>query len=167
MKSARQNLKSGTSLYKIGAFILIVIIIAYGLFHYGYIKKNCEQDRECFYEAAKTCSPAKLINVKNGNYYEYLIKGERGSNCLLYVKLTKVAPGSDVNTKALFEGKDMSCRIPLNELEQTDFAELKGFVGYCHGTLKEAIYEQIVTKMYGLIIQNMEEIISAATEEIS
>lgn len=161
MKLFEETTVKSSSLYlKILALVIIAIII-YGLFHYGIIKKNCEQDQQCFYDAAKTCKPAKLVMINNGNYYDYSLRGKRGDSCLAHIKLTRVAPGAALDQKALFEGKDMTCRIPLSELGKTSFAEMKGFIGYCHGTLKEAIYEQIVTKMYGLIIQNMEEIITA------
>ncbi|MBU4501630.1 MAG: hypothetical protein KKA79_03500 [Nanoarchaeota archaeon] len=148
-------------------YLIIIAAIIYGIFHYGFIKKNCERDEECFSESAKTCWPTKLINVKNGNYYDYAIKGKRGEDCLIYVKLDKIAPGTPIDMKGQFEGKDMHCRVPLAELETTDFKELKGFMQYCHGELKEAIYEQIITKMYGLVIQNLDEIIEAGTEAIS
>lgn len=167
MKLAKKSLETGSSWYKKILILLVIAAIIYGLFHYGFIKKNCKQDQACFYEAAKKCKPAKLIAVKNGNYYDYVIKGKRGSNCLVYIDLKKMAPGSALDLKALFEGKDMECRVPLSELEQTSFAELKGFINYCHGDLKEAIYEQIITKMYGLIIQNMDEIIEKGTEAIT
>ena len=78
-----------------------------------------------------------------------------------------MSPGSALDLVTLFEGKDMTCKVPLSELEETDFAELKGFINHCHGSLKEAIYEQIITKMYGLIILNMEQIIESGTEAIS
>lgn len=167
MKKIEEGLKPKRPWYRKIIYLIVIIAIIYGLYHYGFIKKNCEQDKECFYQAAKTCKPAKLIMVKNGNYYDYSIKGERGNNCLAYIKLKQMAPGSPLDQKELFEGKDMTCKIPLSELEKTNFEELKGFVGYCHGTLKEAIYEQIITKMYGLIIQNLEEIINAGTETIT
>lgn len=160
-------LKPKSSWTKKLLYVLIIAAIIYGLFHYGFIKKNCEQDSDCFYNAAKTCKPTKVIMVKNGHYYDYAIKGKRGDNCLVYVKLKKMAVGSPVDQIALFEGKDMSCKVPLEKLEETSFTELKGFVNYCHGTLKEAIYEQIITKMYGLIIQNMDEILKAGTSTIS
>lgn len=167
MVMKEEVLKPKSSWYKKLIYLLIIAAIAYGLFHYGFIKKNCEQDPECFYEAAKECKPAKLVMINNGHYYDYSIKGERGDNCLIYVKLKKMAVGSPADQIRLFEGKDMNCKVPLTELEKTDFAELKGFVNYCHGTLKEAIYEQIITKMYGLIIQNMDEILKAGTETIT
>jgi len=167
MVMKEEVLKPRSSWYRKILYLLIIAAIIYGLFHYGFIKKNCEQDQECFYKAAKECKPAKLIMVKNGHYYDYAIKGKRGDNCLIYVKLKKMAIGSPVDQINLFESKDMSCNVPLTELEKTNFAELKGFVNYCHGTLKEAIYEQIITKMYGLIIQNMDEILKAGTETIS
>ena len=167
MKLAKERVETKSSWYKKILYFLIIAAVIYGLFHYGFIKKNCKQDSECFYEAAKKCKPSKLLSVKNGNYYDYTIKGKRGDTCLIYVKLKKMAPGSALDLKTLFEGKDMSCKVPLSELEQTSFAELKGFINHCHGGLKEAIYEQIITKMYGLIIQNMDEIIEAGTEAIS
>lgn len=167
MKSPEEVIKPRSSWYIKLFLLLIIAVIIYGLFHYGFIKKNCKQDQECFYAAAKTCKPAKLDMIKNGNYYDYSVKGKRGSDCLVYVKLQKMAVGSPADQVALFEGKDMSCKIPLTELEKTSFADLKGFVNYCHGTLKEAIYEQIITKMYGLIIQNMDEILKAGTSTIS
>ena len=168
MVPEKKSLEAKKSYWYMKILVLVVIaVMIYGLFHYGFIKKNCKQDQECFYAAARECKPAKMINVQNGNYYDYAIKGKRGSNCLVYIKLKRMAPGSPLDLKALFEGKDMACRIPLSELEQTSFAELTGFIGYCHGSLKEAIYEQVITKMYGLIIKNMEDIIAAGTEAIT
>jgi len=167
MVMKEEILKPRSSWIKKVFYLLIIAVIIYGLFHYGFIKKNCGQDQDCFYTAAKDCKPAKLVTVKNGHYYDYAIKGERGDNCLVYVKLKKMAVGSPMDQIELFEGKDMSCKVPLTELEETNFTELKGFVNYCHGTLKEAIYEQIITKMYGLIIQNMDEILKAGTETIT
>lgn len=167
MKPEKKGLEIKSSWYKKILYVIIIAIIIYSLFHFGFIKKNCKQDRECFYEAAKTCKPAKLINVQNGNYYNYIIKGKRGGTCLIYVELKKMAPGSALDQRALFEGKDMTCSVPISELEQTSFAELKGFITYCHGSLKEAIYEQIIAKMYGLVVKNMQEIIEAGTEAIT
>ena len=78
-----------------------------------------------------------------------------------------MAVGTALDQKALFEGKDMTCKIPLNEVKQINFADLKGFVKYCHGSLKEAIYEQIIAKMYGLVIKNLDEILDKGIEAIS
>ena len=167
MKLSKKELDPKRSWYKKILYLLIITALIYGLFHYGIIKKNCEQTEECFYQAAEKCKPAKLLTAKNGNYYDYVIKGKRGNDCLINVKLKRMSPGSPLDQKELFEGKDMVCKIPRSELKETSFTELKGFISHCHGELKEAIYEQIITKMYGLIIQNMEEIISSGTESIS
>jgi len=164
MESAKESFNINTVWFKLLLLCLIVVAVAYGLFYFGIIKKNCGQNSDCFYDAAKTCEPAKFITSKNGNYYEYIIKGERGDDCLMHVQLKKVVEGAPLEQKALFEGKEMECRVPLNELKQTSFSELNGFINHCHGSLKEAIYEQIITKMYGLIIQNMEDIIAAGSE---
>lgn len=147
--------------YKFLIYLILIALFVYGLHYFGFIKKNCGANKECFYEAAKTCKPAKVLFLKDGHYYNYMIKGKRGQDCLVYIQLKKMGVGTSQELLAMFEGKDMDCRIPRKNLEQTSFAELKGFVNYCHGTLKEAIYEQIITKMYGLIIQNFESIISA------
>ena len=139
--------------------LIAIGLIVYGLFHYGIIKKDCGQDEQCIYQAARECSPAKAILSKSGNFYEYYVRGERGDNCRIYIKLVKMAPGSPAGQQALFEGKDMTCDVPKEEVTAEGIDEMKNFINHCHGTLKEAIYEQIITKMYGLIIQNLEDII--------
>lgn len=142
--------------------IIIVILISYGLYHYGFFKKSCK-DAICFDEAFKKCRPARYTKIVNNNYYDYVINGKRGDNCLMKVTLKKMGSGTSLELIELFEGKSMDCKIPLTRLPVTSL-ETEHLLGYCHGLLKEAIYEQVIQKLYGLIVQNLGDIISDIRE---
>ncbi len=138
----------------------LLILAVFGMYYLGLIKKSCGTDEACLEKAALECKPSKSGRFINNNYYVYDIKGKRSGSCLIAIKLDRMAAGTPYELKNMFEGKGMECRIPLELGSKTQFYMMDNLVNYCHGELKEAMYEQIIQKMYALIIQNMGDIIS-------
>lgn len=148
-------------------FILIsVIFIIWVFFFSGIIKKNCEQDKECFNKALVECDHAKFINIKENNLYEYKIEGRRGNLCELRIQLKKMGVGTPIKLVEKFEGKSMVCLVPRSIIEDNNFEEIGNIINYCSGPLKEAIFELIIDRMYGLIIQNIGEIAAEVREDL-
>jgi hypothetical protein len=166
MKKSKKGLPSKNLIYKIIVAILILVILVWVLFHYGIIKKNCETNKACFEERFKECKSAKVTQVINENTYTYTIKRKEGNVCLLKVKLEETGFGTTQDIKDLFEGKEMLCQIPLTKVQKIPFYEFKEILNYCSGPLKEAIYEQMINKLYGLVIQNMGPILSEIEKSI-
>lgn len=151
-------------LVRIIIFTILVIILLFGAYHYGYFKKNCEQSRSCFDERFKSCKPAKLVSVTDNNYYHYTIDGRRGEDCKINIKLTKMGVGSPVEMVSALEGKEMTCKIPMAITKEVSFDKMPDILNYCTGPLKEAVYEQVISKMYALIIKNIGPIVSEIKE---
>lgn len=141
---------------------LIIIIIS--LFYFaGIFKKTCLNE-ECFNKSLKVCKPTDYMKQKNNNLYLYSISRSFGRECNLEIDLKKVAPGTDPDMKELLEGKSMQCSIPKTITRSLEIDDID-VLSYCHGELKEGIYELIIKKMYSLIVGNLEEI-RDVTEEV-
>ena len=138
-------------------FVFIVLIFL-GVFYSGVLKKNCGQDSECFNERLQECKSSKFINVRENNLYEYEIKGDRGNKCELEIELKQMGIGTPIKLIEKFEGKSMTCLVPQSVIGDSDIEEIGNIINFCSGPLKEAIFELIIDRMYGLIIQNMGEI---------
>lgn len=149
-------------------FIVIIIlgIIVWAAFNYGFIKKNCAQNKQCFQDAAKTCKPSAYSAVKEGHLYNYEIKGSSGDNCKITITLKKMVIGTPRNLVDSFEGKNMDCLVPMSKTEYSGAEEIKDLLTYCSGPLKEAIYELIIQKLYGVLIKNLGGIMSQIQEQI-
>ncbi len=145
-------------------FLLLLLILIGGAYYLGYFKKDCRQSRTCFDEAFKRCQPAKIIRVVDNNYYYFAIDGARGDSCKVKVKLTKMGVGTSQELIQAMEGKEMTCYIPVTTVKDVSFDTMPDILNYCSGPLKEAIYEQIIQKMYSLIIKNLGPIVSEVKE---
>ncbi|MFH1211031.1 MAG: hypothetical protein V1645_03880 [archaeon] len=145
-------------------FIILIAILVGGAYYYGYFKKNCNQNRDCFDEAFKNCRPAKIVRIIDNNYYYYAIDGTRGDMCKVRIQLTKMGVGTSQDLIQALEGKGMTCNIPLTQVREVSFDAMPDVLNYCSGPLKEAIYEQIIAKMYSLIIKNLGPIVSEVKE---
>ena len=141
-------------------FLILVAILVGGAYYYGYFKKNCNQDRACFDAAFKNCNPAKIVRILDNNYYYYAIDGAKGDNCKIRIQLTKMGVGTSQDLVLALEGKGMTCNIPMSKVKEVSFDAMPDVLNYCSGPLKEAIYEQIIGKMYSLIIKNLGPIVS-------
>ena len=137
-------------------FIAFFIIVA--IFYYsGLFRKTCSTE-DCFDEALKKCRPIDYIRNTNNNIYLYTIYRSSSDKCIFQVSLKSVAPGSDRDIKDLLEGKFMKCNVPKSILEDTKLDEINNLLSYCHGELKEGVYELIIKKIYGLVIGNINEV---------
>lgn len=153
--------------YRKGLFLVLIaaIIIAFIFFFPGIIKKDCKQDKECFSQAFEECKPSKYLVLIDNNYYSYTIKDKNSDSCILRIKLEKMAVGTPIDLLEKFEGKSMTCRIPIERLD-TEIEEISNIINFCTGPLKESIYELIIEKLYGLVLRNMGELISQVQEQL-
>jgi len=138
--------------------VLIILIVGFGLYYFVPFKKLCKTP-DCFDEYRDSCKPVLFRSIINNNYYEYTILRSFGSNCRINVELVQSAPGTEVDIKELLEGRSMVCKIPKHLINGNDINEVDNMLSYCHGYLKEGIYELVVRKMYSLVIANINGIL--------
>ncbi len=145
--------------WKVFAIIIsILVVLSFLAFYLGIIKKTCETE-DCFSQSLQSCSMTQYLKLQNMNYYRYTIEGKRGDDCLIQVKLVKMAVGTPEDKIKLFEGKSMTCRIPKDKLSTLKSDNVEGMLNYCTGPLKEAMYQLIIEKLYTLIVSNMGDIV--------
>ena len=132
--------------------ILVILIITTGVV--SNYEKNCYYSETCFDQAFYECSKAKVTGYQNDNTFEYRVLKQKEDFCMVNIKLVKVNPEVDQTTKERFQDKEMTCTLPITE----GFTTNK--LNYCEGSLKEAIYETTIQKMYNLLAQSLGEIIS-------
>lgn len=140
--------------------LLVICLLVLSLFYTGVIKKDCGRDEDCFNQALKSCHAAKFMSIRNNNAYLHSIKGKAGDNCVILIKMEHMAAGTDLELIELLEGKSMVCRVPKEDLNVEDMEDIDNLVHYCTGPLKEGMYELIIQKLYGLIVQNMGDVIN-------
>ena len=134
--------------------IVILILIFASILYFIFRTKECKTTG-CFEEAAIRCEKASIkVREVNGSISRYTIKGEEKDNCILHIKLEKVGSLSEEMTKR-FEGKDMTCSIPKNEFSRMKLEEMGADLDYCHGPLKEEIYDVVIKKLYNLVVRDM------------
>lgn len=140
--------------------VAIIFVLVFGaVFIY---KKNCEED-DCFNKALSTCSPAKLYSYRNNNLYFYKISRSIG-DCKLYIKVEKMAIGSDPSLIKLLEGNSMKCKLPAGFA--ITLGEMENLLEYCHGELKEGFYQIMLERLYALVVRDMSGIIDKAKETL-
>ncbi|MAG45482.1 MAG: hypothetical protein CMH63_01770 [Nanoarchaeota archaeon] len=136
--------------------ILIALLLILSPLYFVFKTDRCDT-AGCFETAADSCDKAKiLVEESEGTTTSlYTIKGKDDDNCLLNVEVKKVSPTFSEFTKNSFEGKEMLCEIPLNEFSRMSLEEMGANLDYCHGPLKEAMYEAVVKKLYNLVVKDM------------
>lgn len=139
---------------KILLTLTIVFFLVIATFLLGLIKKTCE-NADCFKESLRRCSTAKYLQLENFNYYKWTINGKSRNDCEIDIKLVKMAAGTPIDRILQFEGKDMSCRVPLSVLQTTESSKVENILNYCTGPLKEAIYQSIIERLYTVIVANL------------
>tara|TARA_Y100000310_G_scaffold343359_1_gene450599 strand:+ start:7949 stop:8464 length:516 start_codon:yes stop_codon:yes gene_type:complete len=164
-KSFSKELKNFGSKLEFWHFfpVLIIILVIFVIFFVSY-ETNCGDDQECFMNAAESCKMARVDVDKENNIFSYRITGSNGDSCL--VEVTVIQTKSDPREEGLFLGKSMLCNIPKEDLGQYLVSEIPNLIDYCSGELKEAMYEFIIDKMYGVIAQNLGEIISDIKDNV-
>ncbi len=160
-------LKNKDSAKNLVLILILLVIISVSLFFAGILKKNCEQDKECFDSSLKRCSGAVYTSFTNGNIYVYESYPSFSDNCKFKVKVAKATPGAELNLRYSLEGKSMTCILPRSELQEKSFSENDNLAEFCTGPLKEAMYELIVQRMYSLVIANLGNISMEARKAVA
>ncbi len=144
---------------KRGLIVIVVgILIILSLVYFIFTPKDCKTSG-CFETAALKCDKASIkVRESNGSISQYTIKGGERNNCLLHIKLEKIGSSSQ-EMQNRFEGKDMLCKIPKNEFSRMKLEEMGSNLDYCHGPLKEEIYDVIIKKLYNLVVRDMSSIL--------
>lgn len=146
-----------------GLFVIFILGMLIFIFFIN-IDRNCKNDQTCFLEATKRCRAATVEVEENGNIFTYSIIGKGKDSCIISVDATDI--NGNFNTVELFSGKQMICDVPKTVLQESLIGDVPGLIDYCNGELKEAMYELIISKIYGSIAQNLGEIILEIKKEI-
>ncbi|MDI6737965.1 MAG: hypothetical protein QME12_05630 [Nanoarchaeota archaeon] len=147
----------------VATVILLTVFFAY---YFGLVKKTCGTE-ECFQKELQKCGMSTYSKIHNYNYYTYTIKGSSGGNCKLNIRLAKMAAGTPPEKIALFEGKDMDCKIPMADVAGATTDQINTILKHCTGPLKEAMYEQIIEKLYTVVISNLGEIMGSIEDTLN
>ena len=155
MQYSEKKMKLSTRLGIVGFVFLILFLTGY---YFGYLRENCGQDKECFNAKLNSCKPAEFLNIRNNNVYIYRSANNFMKYCKLNIKLARTAVGTDPDVVKLLEGKSMSCNIPKTEIKNLNIDEVNDVLKYCHGELKEGLYELIINRMYTYLIAQLNPI---------
>jgi len=139
------------------AGILIIIVGSFFMFK----TKSCSNEY-CFEEAISNCDKAKITLEEEGSVTYYEIEGEEGNDCRIYIKLESLSSAG--KNAALFEDADMICDVPKEEFSRMNTDEMMDNLDYCHGRLKEAIYEVTLKNLYGLVTRDMGNVLNEISE---
>lgn len=147
----------------VATVILLTVFFAY---YFGLVKKTCGTE-ECFQEQLQKCGMSTYSKIHNYNYYAYTIQGRTAEECKLNIRLAKMAAGTSPEKIAMFEGKDMDCKIPMEEVQEATTEKINTILKYCTGPLKEAMYEQIIEKLYTVVVSNLGEIMGSIEDTLN
>ena len=142
----------------VGGILIALFVAGY---YTGYFRKDCGEDKSCFQEEVKDCKPAQVAVIRNNNAYLYRVGNQLGESCEVRIKALRVDAGAPPEFKSL-EGEEMSCKIPKTELATTNLDNFDNLLGYCHGPLKEGLYEIIIQRMYALVVSQLGDIVKEA-----
>jgi len=153
----------------ISFFLIIFIIFAVALSFYAitYKTQDCKKDQDCFRQNEVVCKRSTVQVIKEGNLFSYTIDKQKQNTCFVTVSVVEVNPNSGQELKAAFEGKSMSCQIPLDQIKKVSVISNNDIFDFCTGPLKEATYELIIKKLYSVIAQNLGPILSKADQAIN
>jgi hypothetical protein len=143
----------------LGGILLALFLAGY---YTGYLREDCEQDKVCFDEKAKACQPAELTLVKNNNVYLYWVGNSLGKACEIHIQLLQVEAGASPEFRQTVEGKEMVCKVPKEQLAVRNIDDIENFMQYCHGELKEGLYELIILRMQENIIEQLSDLVKKA-----
>lgn len=132
--------------------LIVFLLIIGGLYKFGIIKKDCGNDKECFNNELRKCRSSVMLNARDNNFYTYQSFYTFGENCKIKIKMEQAAPGASLEVKNLLEGKEMICMVPKERLVEEGIDQFENLLNYCHGELKEGLYELVIERMYGLVV---------------
>lgn len=123
-------------------------ILLFSIFLSGCAIENCNTNLNCFKDAIKTCSRAKVNIQYEDNDVRLTSRGTSFGSCKVSVKIEKVGEKlrqKDPTLASLAEGNTLNCAIPLEALKSEEKivdnllqAEQK-FNQYCTGPIKDAL----------------------------
>lgn len=149
-----------TTQKKIVRIILLILLIFLGILILSYFSiKECKTDEICFQESLSTERPSTFIKDNEGTIFLYHFEGCKKEFCQLQITISKVSYSYSEETRQLLEGKSMECTIPKSQLHPQTVTDLEQNIDYCSGPLKEAMYELMLQKIYGVIAKNLGTII--------
>jgi len=133
-------------------FVLLIAIIVSAIYIYPmFTTKNCKNDRVCIVDSMRNCWTAKGIAITDGS-------GSPSRETS--VKIQGIENGRCKMSFTNQDGKEMTCLIPYEMFEGTDFGGYNNIVdpngiqvsklNGCVGTLKDALY----SKYQEILVQN-------------
>jgi len=158
MKLSKKRLELIEKIAIVGGVFLALFVIGY---YTGYIKSNCGTNKVCFDEALKKCKSSEVLFVRDNNVYRYEAWPGVGEGCFIKITLERVEAGASQEFKDL-EGKHMKCKLSKAQLETTSLEQFDNLIKYCHGELKEDVYEIIIQRIYTNIVSNLGDVIQEA-----
>tara|TARA_Y100000034_G_C6811867_1_gene364898 strand:+ start:162 stop:629 length:468 start_codon:yes stop_codon:yes gene_type:complete len=140
---------------RVVVLVVGVVIVALISIYFISFKTTACDTVGCFEKKAAECDRAKIHALEDGGTVTfYKIKGESRDNCELYVKIVETED-LDAETASTFQGKDMTCKIPVNKFSRMTLEEMGSDLDYCSGTLKEEMYSVLVKRLYKLVLDDM------------
>lgn len=127
------------------AVLIVAVLILMKIFYY----KQCD-NWNCFNENLAKCKKTKFAGGDT-ILYGYEIKGKTNDTCEVEVTLLE-GQLNNQDTISL-KGKSMTCY-----LENGVVADPESDTSKCHGELKESLQEQVISKLYTYLIQNIGQI---------
>ena len=161
MKYSQKRLTLFARLAIVGGIFLGLFLLGY---YTGFFRENCKNDVGCFEQRAIECRPSDVVVVQDNNVYRYTV-GRSLWDCQIHVTLERVKTGAPLEFQAL-EGKKMTCTIPKRELEGFSLAGFDKYFDYCHGLLKEGLYELVLTRVYSTFIGQMDDVLREAEKAL-
>ena len=142
-------------------FVIVTAVVAGGIAGFLFRPVGCGSNEECFNALAKECKRATVSVIKEGIQYEYRTKGSGlfDDDCKLDVKVRKVISNNPEVIRS-FSGTEMSCVIPKESI--VELTKNDQILKFCHGTLKEALYELTINRLYTLVLGDLGGLIAEA-----
>lgn len=138
--------------------ILIIIIFIFLGFVLLTRAKNCDTDYNCFRNSESKCTLAKVKSENNDNLYEYKIVGRKGNNCIMEITLLSLSQTQPKDLRDALNGRSMKCAVPRDLLKDKTVKEIANINDYCTGTLKEALLQITLDKLYDIIVKNLGQV---------
>lgn len=160
MKYSQKRLKLFGRLAIVGGVFFGLFILGY---YAGFLREQCHDNAFCFNERAHDCRPTDVQVLQENNLYEYSIRGGI-YNCRILLTLVRTEPGAPAEFQRL-QGEKMTCSIPKDQLNELTIDTFNNYLSYCHGPLKEGLYEIILARVYAHLVGDFGDIIHQALEK--
>jgi hypothetical protein len=136
--------------WKRGAtFFAIFVLIAVSSY-FVFLPEECLA-LECFQTSMSQCVSATYVNEESEASWGYEIKGKLRNECEIEVTLLNAKEGQLGIDE--YEGHSMSCFYALGIVNSPEKN-----LGSCHGRLKEDLQKEIIEKLHGYVLENLDEI---------